>query len=151
MKKIMTVLAAAGILMLGITGQAQAKDDGGHSTCTQNGGRNASCHLYHIKLEGSHHCVDFTMTKQTVELPSISVCRKNSMNVYLDPGVVSSVTLNIDGAGDDDGIKADNYQNWCFRLTQGTRYVESILPGVTIKRHYDKLQTASQGDHCNAS
>jgi hypothetical protein len=146
MKKIMTVLAAAGILMLGITGQAAAAD-GGSDSCTQNGGRIANCHLYHIKLGIKRQCVNFTTDKQAM----ISVCRQNSMNVYFDPGFISSITVNIDSADRTDEIKVENNDNWCFRLTQGTRYVRSPVTGVPIKQIYDKLQTVSLGISCDTS
>jgi hypothetical protein len=140
MKKIMTVLAAAGMLMLGIAGQAAAAD-GGNLSCTQNGGSSASCHLYHIRLDGHNRCVDFTTDK----LAPFRVCRRKSMNVYLDPKIVSSVTLNINTADDSDKIRVDNDKNYCFWTRDGSR------KSGGVEHHYDKLQMVSMGDGCNES
>jgi hypothetical protein len=144
MKKIMTVLAAAGMLMLGIAGQAQAADDGGHPSCARNGGSNANCHLYHIELGGNHHCVDFTLDKQTL----IKACRKNSISVYLDPGVFSTIAVNLDTAFKPDEIQADNKENWCFRLANGSR-THTDDSGTLVVQNYVKLQVASLGNKCN--
>jgi hypothetical protein len=143
MKKIMTVLAAAGILMLGITGQATATD-GGSDSCTQNGGR-ASCYLYHIKLDGRHHCVYFTGSKGS----SISVCRNNSMNVYLDPGgIYATVIVNIDGADSKDALLVNNDRDRCFELKQAVGSFNNGS-GILASRLYDKLKVASEGKSCD--
>jgi hypothetical protein len=143
--KIATALAAGGILMVAIAGQSQAAD-GGTNTCAQNGGSTQGCHLYHIKLKGKNRCVIFTPAGGD----SFHVCRKNSMNVYLDPHTVSSVTVNVATADEDDSYTLTNNQNSCFRLTQGGRSVESRVPGIYIWENYDKLQLATQGAQCNS-
>jgi hypothetical protein len=79
----------------------------------------------------------------------LTVCRKNSMNVYLDPKI-PSVTVNIDTANVDDAYTETNNQNWCFSLTQSGRSVASAVRGIYIWEKYDKLQLASQGDQCNS-
>lgn len=98
--KLFGVVALVVTAGLGAHGVASAivPFDGGDNDCRLN---EKNCHLYHFKLDGKPHKIEFVTYGDLCRLSGpraqFTVQLKNSANIWLDAAVTKSFTIRFDG------------------------------------------------------
>ncbi|WP_394617177.1 hypothetical protein JNUCC0626_47505 [Lentzea sp. JNUCC 0626] len=94
---VVAVVAAIGLGGSGVASAANPPSDGGSPSCAPDKG---NCRLYHFKLDGDTHSMEFTAYSDACTLANpkkFNVQRKNSANIWLDPAVSKHFFISFDG------------------------------------------------------